>query len=99
MEHNLLNPNTVTLKFFITDVNILNMNVDLNRKFAEATYVSHEKSASPIMPKESRHYNGLQKRLQIFMQSDKLLPELIDEIEAHNIHVDYHHNLNITVIR
>ena len=88
-----------TLRFFITDVNILNMHVDIKRKFANVTYLSHEKSVSPILPKADRHYNGLERRLQIYMQSNKPLPELIDEIEKHNIHVDYHDNLNIQVVR
>ena len=93
-----MNNSTCTLKFYITDVNILDMQVDFNKKFAKATHVSHEKSASPIIPANERHYAGLERRLQIYMQSKEPLPVLIDEIERNGIHVDYHTNLNIDVV-
>lgn len=94
----LMTNNICTLKFYITDVNILDMVVDFNKKFAKATFISHEKSASPIMPQKYRHYAGLEQRLQMFMQSKKPLPDLIKEIELNGIHVDFHTNLNIDVV-
>ena len=93
-----MNNNTCTLKFYITDVNVLDMLVDFNKKFAKATHVSHEKSASPIIPASERHYAGLERRLQIYMQRKEPLPNLIKEIELNGIHVDFHTNLNIDVV-
>lgn len=90
--------NVCTLEFFITSVNVLTMVVDTDKHVAKVTHVSHEKSASPIVPKKERNYTGLERRLQIYMQSDKPLPELIDHIEQHGIHVDYHNNLTINVV-
>lgn len=87
-----------TLKFFITDINILNMDVDMEKKFAKITHLSHEKSVSPILPKGDRSYSGLERRLQIYMQSKQALPELIEEIDTNGIHVPYHDNLNIQVV-
>lgn len=87
-----------TLKFYITDVNVLDMQVDFNKKFAKATHVSHEKSASPIIPANERHYAGLERRLQIYMQRKEPLPVLIRDIERNGIHVDYHDNLNIKIV-
>lgn len=90
--------NICTLEFFITSVNILTMKVDTKKKVAKVTHISHEKSASPIIPEKERHYAGLERRLQIYMQSIRPLPELIDQIERNGIHVDYHDNLTINVV-
>lgn len=90
--------NKCTLKFYISDTNILDMVVDLDKKFAKATFISHEKSASPIIPQKDRNYGGLEQRLQIYMQSKEPLPNLIKEIESNGIHVDFHTNLNIDVV-
>ena len=90
--------NICTLKFYISDTNILDMVVDMDKKFAKATHISHEKSASPIIPQKDRHYAGLERRLQIYMQSKEPLPVLIKEIELNGIHVDFHINLNIDVV-
>lgn len=90
--------NKCTLKFYISDTNILDMVVDLDKKFAKATFISHEKSASPIIPQKDRNYAGLERRLQIYMQRKEPLPVLIKEIELYGIHVDFHTNLNIDVV-
>lgn len=93
MKHNIC-----TLEFFITSVNVLTMVVDTDKKVATVTHISHKKSASPILPEKERHYAGLERRLQIYMQSQQPLPVLIDEIDRNGIHVDYHDNLNINVV-
>lgn len=85
------------LNFFIGTVHICTMSVDTEKQFAKATHISHEKSVSPILPEKDRSYAGLERRLQIYMQSDKPLPELIDHIDKYGIHVDYHMNLSMTV--
>lgn len=88
-----------TLEFYISTVNILNMDINLQKETATVTHLSSEPSVWPILAKDKRHYAGLELRLQIFMQSKKPLPELIDEIEENGIHVDFHDKLWIRVKR
>jgi len=89
----------VTLEFYITAVNILNMDVNLQKKTTKVTHLSSEPAVWPILAKDKRHYAGLERRLQLFMQSKRALPDLIDEIEENGIHVDFHDNLWIRVKR
>jgi len=74
------------------------MTVNIDKKVATVTHLADEKSVSPIIPAKDRHYAGLERRLQIYMQSQQPLPDLIDTIEQNGIHVDYHDNLNINVV-
>lgn len=90
--------NTCTLRFFISTTHIMDIFVDVDKKFAKATYIRNEGGASPIVPAKDRNYLALERRLQTYMQSDKPLPVLIDEIDKHGIHVCFHDNLNMEVI-
>lgn len=87
-----------TLRFYISTTHIMDIEVDTEKKFSKATYVRLEKSASPIVPAKERSYSSLERRLQIYMKSEEPLPVLIDRIDKHGIHVDYHINLNMEVI-
>lgn len=89
----------IILEFYISTVNIFNMDVNLQKKWAKVTYLSSEPSVWPILAKRDRHYSGLERRLQIFMQSKDPLDKLIDKIEENGIHVDFHDNLRIRVKR
>lgn len=87
-----------TLRFYISTTHIMDIVVDTEKKFSKATYVKLEKSASPIVPAKERNYSSLERRLQLYMQSDAPLPVLIEAIDKYGIHVDYHTNLNMEVI-
>lgn len=73
------------------------MHVDPENKTAMVTNLTDEKAVWPILAPNERHYNGLEKRLQVFMQNKKPLPDLIADIKVNGIHVDYHANLSIYV--
>lgn len=94
-----LQTGVISLEFYISTVNILNMDVNLQKNLAEVTYLPSEPAVWPILAKDERNYVGLERRLQIFMQNKNPLPVLIDEIEEKGIRVDYHHNLWIRVKR
>lgn len=86
------------LTFYISEIKILQMDVDLENKRARATYTGSERALKPLLLPNQRNYAGLESRLQFMMDSKKKLPELLDEIRTEGIHIDFHRNLNINIV-
>ena len=53
--------------------------------------------ADIILPKEKRHYNGLERQLQYLLNTKKSLPEILDQIKKSGFSTPIHYNLSIDI--
>lgn len=83
------------LDFNISDQTILSFDVDHKTKTARLIETTDEFAAKVLLTPDERTYNGIERRLNEFQQSDKPLVEHLMDIENDGFHAPMQQNLNI----
>ena len=83
------------LDFNISNQTILSFDVDHKTKTARLIETTDEFAAKVLLTPDERTYNGIERRLNEFQQSDKPLVEHLIDIENDGFHAPMQQNLNI----
>ena len=83
------------LDFNISDQTILSFDVDHKTKTARLIETTDEFAARVLLTPDERTYNGIERRLNEFQQSDKPLVEHLMDIKNDGFHAPMQQNLNI----
>ena len=83
------------LTFLISSDPVLSLAV--TDKMVTDIQVESDFIADIILPKEKRHYNGLERQLQYLLNTKKSLPEMLDQIKKSGFSTPIHYNLSIDI--
>ena len=83
------------LTFLISSDPVLSLAV--TDKMVTDIQVESDFIADIILPKEKRHYNGLERQLQYLLNTKKSLPEILDQIKKSGFSTPIHYNLSIDI--
>ena len=83
------------LTFLISNDPVLSLVV--KDKMVTDIQVESDFIADIILPKEKRHYNGLERQLQYLLNTKKSLPEILDQIKKSGFSTPIHYNLSIDI--
>ena len=87
--------NRQKLTFLILDDPVLSLVV--TDKIVTDIQVESDFVADIILPKEKRHYNGLERQLQYLLNTKKSLPEILEQIKNSGFSTPIHYNLRIDI--